>query len=64
MSRGIPCRCGHVLGTSNGADRPAHLHAGVSVVFIDHGAGTVTVLCPGCGRTEIVTARRIALRGE
>lgn len=63
MSRHLACRCGHVLGVSNGADRPAHLHAGVSVVFIDHGAGFVKVRCPNCGECVNVYGARIALGG-
>jgi len=49
---------------TNGADQPAHLRDAVAILFVDHGAGTVTVRCPACGLTANVRARRIAAARE
>jgi hypothetical protein len=52
---------GAVLAIVKRASKITHLLPGTRVVFVDHVAGTTTLLCPGCGAKLIHRGGRIDL---
>ena len=56
--------CGRERATVKPASKLTHPRTGTRLVFVDHVAGTTTLLCPGCGAKLVRCGGRIDLGHE